>query len=75
MDYIIPQALIDTFVSEALKNKSSDDARYHVETLAYITGYEENNKLIANEIILPNQQCSQTEVIDEGNYKSISVCL
>ena len=65
MEYIIPQALIDTFVGKALINKNSDGD--HVETLAYITGYEEDGKMVANEIILPNQQCSKTEVIDEGN--------
>ena len=66
--YIIPQSLIDNFVSVAMKNTTlnKEGKLMHLETLAYISGYEKEGKIYGNEVIFPQQTCHGDRVDDDG---------
>ena len=67
MRYKIPEKALERFIEVAQKNKSQDDDR-HIETLAYLLGYEDdqNGAIIATEIVFPNQSGTSVSVTDEG---------
>ena len=68
MKYKIPNHLLVYFEFEALKNK---DESGHVETLAYLLGQIEDDCVIAEELVFPNQHCCPTNVEDKGKCCSI----
>ena len=66
--YRIPNGLLEKFATEAKQNRT--DKGDHRETLAFITGCwnEQENEIIAKEIIFPKQRGTSTEVEDLGKY-------
>ena len=63
--YIIAKELVKKFLEVASKNLSSQDQK-HVETLAYLVGYSEEDNIIATHLIFPDQKCLPGAVIDKG---------
>ena len=77
MRYKIPKKALEKFIKVAKSNKSNDDGR-HIETLAYLLGYEDQNgEIIATEMVFPNQNGTSILVIDEGKcyLKTLSLIL
>ena len=64
----IPEFFLDKFLEVATNNLSPDD-NGHIETLAYLIGYEENEEVIPTELIFPKQSGSPTLVVDEGKLQ------
>ena len=62
---LIPNELIDKFVSVSSENVSKDDGK-HLETLAFLSGSCENGNLIGSDLIFPRQNCRPNGVEDEG---------
>ena len=62
---LIPQELIDKFVSVSCKNVSKEDGK-HLETLAFLSGTLENGNLIGSDLIFPQQNCQPNGVEDQG---------
>ena len=52
-----------TFV--AVKNVSTQDGQ-HLETLAFLLGYSDNDNLIATDLVFPKQRGQAHKVDDEG---------
>ena len=63
--FLIPNELIDNFVSVSSKNVSKDDGK-HLETLAFLSGSWENGNLIGSDLIFPQQNCQPNGVEDKG---------
>ena len=62
---LIPNELIDKFVSVSSKNVSKNDGK-HLETLAFLSGNWENGNLIGSDLIFPQQNCQPNGVEDHG---------
>ena len=69
MRYKIPKKALQIFTDVAKENKSNINHK-HIETLAYLLGYEDkcNDTIIATEIVFPNQVGTAILVTDEGKY-------
>ena len=65
MMYIIGEDLLTQFMKVAVKNTSIQDGQ-HLETLAFLLGYSENDNLIATDLIFPKQHGQASKVDDEG---------
>ena len=63
--YIISDDLISQFVKVAGNNTSIQDGQ-HLETLAFLLGYSENDNLIATDLIFPKQEGQASNVDDQG---------
>ena len=63
--YSIPKSLISKFVQVAASNFQGPG---HVETLAYLAGYKENETLFATHLVFPQQNGTSTKVDDQGNF-------
>ena len=61
----VPQETLPRFLEVANSNKSQEDGQ-HIETLAYLIGYEEEGTLKATELIFPRQKGSSIHVEDQG---------
>ena len=64
--YLIGPDLIPQFIKIARKNISDQDGR-HIETIAFLLGYAQDNNLIATDLIFPNQHGQGHKVDDAGN--------
>ena len=66
--YKISNSLLEKFATEAKQNISQKGD--HRETLAFVTGCweEQENEIIAKEVIFPKQRGTSTEVEDLGKY-------
>ena len=60
----IPESIISQFVEISSKNFSIDGG--HIETLAFLIGYENDSDIIATELIIPKQHGTPTNVDDLG---------
>ena len=65
MNIIVQENFIEEFMKVAKHNLSVDD-NLHIETLAYLLGYESEGNLIATELIFPKQEGSSVMVVDQG---------
>ena len=45
----------------------------HIETMAYLLGYESEGNLMATELIFPKQEGSAVMVLDQGKFTIIGV--
>ena len=63
--YIIPDNLISQFMRVAVRNTSVEDEQ-HLETLAFLLGYSDNDNFIATDLIFPKQHGQAHKVDDEG---------
>ena len=68
---VIPDNLIPKFLDIASKNNSPEDGK-HVETLAFLIGFEENSTFFGTDLYFPEQKGLPCQVHDEG--KSFSFC-
>ena len=76
MKIFVQQNFIEEFLKVAKNNLSVGDDNQHVETLAYLLGYEsEQGNLIATELIFPKQEGSAVMVVDQGKFTIIGVVL
>jgi hypothetical protein len=71
LKFKIPNGLLEKFATEAKQNISHKGN--HRETLAFVTGCwgEQENEIVAKEVIFPKQRGTTTEVEDLGKY----ICL
>ena len=60
----IPGSIIRQFVEMSSKNISTDCG--HIETLAFLIGYEIDNEVIATELVFPKQDGTPIKVDDLG---------
>ena len=65
----IPASIISQFVKVSSKNFLEEFG--HIETLAFIIGYEKDNEVVPTELIFPKQQGTPDKVDDLGRYISI----
>ena len=65
--YIIPGQLLREFRKVSSNNRSPQDGR-HVETLAYLIGYQSDGNLIGTDLIFPKQSGTSSHVDDIGRY-------
>ena len=72
MKIIVQENFIEEFMKVAKHNLSVDD-NLHIETLAYLLGYESEGNLIATELIFPKQEGSAVMVVDQGKFTIIGV--
>ena len=63
--YIIGDDLLSQFTKVAVKNKSIQDGQ-HLETLAFLLGYSDNDNHIATDLVFPKQHGQAHKVDDEG---------
>ena len=61
----IPSDLIEQFTEVSKENFSVNDGG-HIETLAFVAGFTENNERIATHLIFPDQSGSASIVNDLG---------
>ena len=64
-NYKIPECMIKCFTEYATKNKSSVDKK-HIETLAFLVGYKEDNEIIGTDLVFPKQKGAAFDVEDHG---------
>ena len=72
MNIIVQENFIEEFMKVAKHNLSVDD-NLHIETLAYLLGYESEGNLIATELIFPKQEGSAVMVLDQGKFTIIGL--
>ena len=72
--YIIADDLISQFMKIAGKNISIQDGQ-HVETLAFLLGYSENDNMIATDLIFPKQDGQAHKVDDLGKVMTRYYCV
>jgi hypothetical protein len=65
--YIIPEQLLREFHKVSSNNRSPQDGR-HVETLAYLIGYQSDGNLIGTDLVFPKQSATSSHVEDGGKY-------
>ena len=61
--YIIPEQLLREFRKVSSNSRSPQDGR-HVETLAYLVGYQSDGNLIGTDLVCPKQSASSSRVDD-----------
>ena len=71
--YIISDDLISQFMKVAVGNISIEDG-LHLETLAFLLGYSENDNFIATDLIFPKQHGQAHKVDDKGIVPFDSKC-
>ncbi len=71
--YKIPKGLLEKFATEAKQNRCYKGD--HRETLAFVTGCwrEQENDIIAKEVIFPKQRGTSSNVEDLGKYLCLSL--
>ena len=62
--YFIPEDLLTKFHAISSKNLSTNGR--HIETLAYLFGYESEGNLIGTHLIFPEQDGTCSRVDDKG---------
>ena len=68
--YIIPEELLREFRKVSSNNRSQDGR--HVETLAYLIGYQSDGNLIGTDLVFPKQSGTSSHVDDIGKYFFLS---
>ena len=63
--YKVPSDIIGSFHSVASENYSKDDKK-HIETLAFLAGFREENVFTVTDIVFPKQTGGPMKVDDEG---------
>ena len=66
-NYKIPESFIKCFTEYATKNKSPIDQK-HIETLAFLVGYKEDNEIIGSDLVFPKQRGGISDVEDHGKF-------
>ena len=67
--YIIRDDLLSKFTEVAANNVSIQDGQ-HLETLAFLLGYSDNDNFIATDLIFPKQHGQAHKVDDQGMFGS-----
>ena len=62
---MIPEELFREFHKVSSRNKSLLDGQ-HVETLAYLVGYQSNDDFIGTDLVFPTQSATSSHVDDRG---------
>ena len=71
MKYKVPRDIIGSFYSVASENYSKDDGK-HIETLAFLAGFREENEFTVTDIVFPKQSGGPMHVDDKGKlYEAI----
>ena len=65
--YILWDNLLSQFMKVAVRNISTQDGQ-HLETLAFLLGYSENDNFIGTDLIFPNQHGQAHKVDDQGMF-------
>ena len=65
--YFIPGDLLRKFQSVSAKNCSGDGK--HIETLAYLFGFESDGNQIGTHLVFPEQDGTCSRVDDKGNFE------
>ena len=63
--YIIPDQLLREFRKVSSNNRSLQDGR-HVETMAYLIGYQSDGNLVGTDLVFPRQSATSSHVDDRG---------
>ena len=63
--YKVPSDIIGSFHSVASENYSKDDKK-HIETLAFLAGFREENVFTVTDIVYPKQNGGPMHVDDQG---------
>ena len=71
---IIPNELIDKFVSVSSQNVSKEDGK-HLETLAFLSGTLQDGNLVGCDLIFPKQNCQPNGVEDQGKKFQFDISL
>lgn len=66
MMYFIPGELLRKF-QDVASNNCQPDGR-HVETLAYLFGFESDGNFISSHLVFPEQDGTCSRVDDKGNF-------
>ena len=64
-EYKVPRDIIGSFYSVASENYSKDDHK-HIETLAFLAGFREENVFVVTDIVFPRQNGGPMHVDDQG---------
>ena len=72
MKYILPENVINTFLSHAVNNFSWTEPR-HIETLAFVVGKKIENEVTATDIMFPQQEGTPSHVSDSGKNVYYSI--
>ena len=67
--YLIPSDLLRKFELISSGNCSANGR--HIETLAYLFGYENDGNLFGTHLIFPEQEGTCSKVDDKGNIRMI----
>ena len=59
--YFIPEQLLREFRRVSSNNRSPQDGR-HIETLAYLIGYQSDGNLIGTDLVFPKQSATSSHV-------------
>ena len=68
--YKVPSDIIGSFHSVASENYSKDDKK-HIETLAFLAGFREENVFTVTDIVFPKQNGGPMHVDDQGKLNQI----
>ena len=63
--YKVPSDIIGSFHSVASENYSKNDGK-HIETLAFLAGFREENVFTVTDIVFPKQNGGPMHVDDQG---------
>lgn len=64
-EYEIPNSLVAKFSEVAASNFCEKSGR-HIETIAYLVGYEQGDTLVGTHLVFPSQTGNASKVDDEG---------
>ena len=64
--YFISEDLLRKFQAVSADNRSANGR--HIETLAYLFGYESDGNLIGTHLVFPEQDGTCSRVDDKGNF-------
>ena len=62
--YIIPEEVIREFRQVSSNNRSDNGG--HIETLAFLIGYKQDDNFIGTNLIFPEQEATCSRVDDKG---------
>ena len=68
----IPKTALETFISVSSKN-FAQNSDLHIETLAFIIGYQDGERIVPTEILFPKQDGTQSKVDDNGKIFSVLI--
>ena len=65
--YTIPSTIVTDFTKIAGKNFCKHDGK-HVETLAFLVGHRDGDRIVSTHLVFPHQNGSPYQVEDLGKY-------